>query len=350
MSKTDTPDAADFDIEAMMAELDLQDAEAAAAKKAETATPAAEPEAIDAELDAAIMSELASADFSASLETSLEPTAADKLNAEQDLDLQEVFTGEVAADIPAAVKSQVESVETVAIEADEVIAIEPDQPITLEDTTAEVEVSEAPALENRSIAGFAPRPEATPERSEESISALTAVKYRPDVEAFNRDIAFTDATLDQAMSSQASLVAYQNERAARAAAHAARMKLKFDSTEATLSEAYRQYAVDNGEKYTEKSIENRVRKDSRWRKAKEEVIEAEMYADIHKGFSFALKDRNDMLIQKGSHRRQEMQGQMRFMQDTQAAATQHINPSNRTLEQHDGAKAAMAAMRRAAGQ
>ncbi|MCZ3043686.1 PHP domain-containing protein [Acinetobacter baumannii] len=133
---------------------------------------------------------------------------------------------------------------------------------------------------------------------------------------------------------------YQNERAARAVAQAAKVKLKFESLEALLYEAYRKHFLANGEKVTEKAVENAVRKDSRWIKAKELYIEAEMYADIHKGFVYALRDRNDMLIQRGAYSRQERQGQLRmneyqeqhiqtFSQGREAA--QHAMKKNRNL-------------------
>lgn len=355
---TTTPDVPDFDIEAMMAELDAQTEEIIAAN-AEEAAPEISDEDIAAALeeDAAVINpkmlhhepaavvvepsedELALAEMIASQlddAAPFEPTAVEILDAEQTLDLDEVMDQVATTEV-----EQVEVEEVLAVEVQPEVEVEVHQSVQVEEVPmVTVEPDAQIELENKSIPDFEPKPVVAPERSEKALLELTKLKYQPDIESFNREIGFTDATLDIAMTSQASLVAYQNERAARSSAQASRLKLKFDSIEAMLYEAYRKVFVEAGEKVTEKAIENAVRKDSRWRKAKEAVIEAEMYADIHKGFVFALKDRNDMLIQRGSYRRQEMQGQMRMNGD-------NSNASNNEAKAANGHAAAMAAMKQA---
>lgn len=353
------PDAADYDIESLMMELDAQTLEMTATTEAKVEVNEIDESLLD-EIDQAITEsaqgvivepneeelELAAAIALAAaaeedIQAALSPTAANTLDAEQELDLAEVFEAPVATPSPiddqAIVDEMLEQIsDSIQVEPDKVVATEPDKAVELEDETVAIEPTESVELQQNDIPGFEPKPASTPERTEKALAALTKMKYAPDIEAFNREIAFSDATLDDAMMTQASLVAYQVERSARAAAQAASLKLKFDSIEAMLYEAYRKDFIAKGEKSTEKTIENAVRKDSRWRKAKEAVIEAEMYADIHKGFVFALKDRNDMLIQRGSYRRAEMQGQVRTM-DT----------ANESLKQSSGHAAAMAAMRQA---
>lgn len=361
---TTTPDVPDFDIEAMMAELDAQTDEiiAAKAEEAETeisaediaaaleeeAAPVISPKMLHHDLEPAAVvvepneDELALAAMIAEQlddDAPFEPTAAEMLDAEQTLDLDEVMSQATAAEVEQVVVEE----EVLAVEAPPAVAVEAHQPVELEVApTVAVEPDTKIELEDKPIPDFKPKPVETPERSEKALLELTKLKYQPDIESFNREIGFTDATLDIAMTSQASLVAYQNERAARASAQASRLKLKFDSIEAMLYEAYRKDFVEAGEKVTEKAIENAVRKDSRWRKAKEAVIEAEMYADIHKGFVFALKDRNDMLIQRGSYRRQELQGQMRMSGDSAPNSSY-----NNEAKAANGHAAAMAAMKQA---
>lgn len=376
-----TPDIADFDLDAMMAELDEQTAEIVAASASEPApAKAAEPEPVIKRTDhrgEEVADEIVIDDdidmdaVAAAMESTddlpfepTQPTKTDELTAEQELDLQEAFDPDAETTVvETPVELTAEEISTAAIALagvadalEKAVKVEVDPAVELQEPEKDVqpepekvaEVEAAPEVEvqDKSIPNFEPKPSEKPQRSEKAMFELTKLKYQPDVEAFNRDIAFTDATLDAAMVSQASLVAYQNERAARAAAQASKLKLKFDSIEALLYEAYRKDFLDKGVKVTEKAIENAVRKDSRWIKAKEAVIEAEMYADIHKGFVFALKDRNDMLIQRGSYRRQEMQGQMRFQESMEHAT----NPAhNQNVTDTSGHAAAMRALKNARG-
>lgn len=245
----------------------------------------------------------------------VEQMKTEKFNAEQQVDLEEVFQ-EVKSEIENTIDDQVELAsiqEDIMVEVFEDPNVEdaPNEPVetnAVEEVEAPVEV----AVQTKSIPEFEPKPTPVKSKSEPELVKLFELKYAPDVEAFQRDIAFTDATLDIAMRTQASLAAYQNEKAARANAQASRAKLNFESKEALLYEAYRKHFITTKEKVTEKAIENAVRKDSRWIKAKEILIEAEMYADIHRGFVFALRDRNDMLIQRGAANRQERNGQLRM--------------------------------------
>lgn len=355
---TKTPDVDDFSIESMLAELDEQTAEIIAETAAKSPEPTPEPTPVVEEVEVAPAIEISEEDLAimAQIENGelpddaafAPPSAAAVLDAEQTLDLEEVFEVEAppSLDDAQAIAAQLEAElnEQIEIEVHADVAVEANKPVTVEvDQPVEIEPDEPVELETKTIPDFTPRPVGGAEKSDKAISELAKMKYQPDIDAFNRDIAFTDATLDIAMTSQASLVARQNELAARAAAQAARLKLKFDGIEAILYEAYRKAFVEAGEKVTEKAIENAVRKDSRWRSAKESVIEAEMYADIHKGFVFSLKDRNDMLIQRGSYRRQEMQGQMRFLETTTAQA------NSRSSGSEVGTPAAHAAAMRAMG-
>lgn len=143
-------------------------------------------------------------------------------------------------------------------------------------------------------------------------SARAQLSYFVDVNQFNRDTKLTEATLDQAMMEQASLRAYYGTQAAQAEAQHARLKVRFDVLEAKLYDEHRKALAAGGEKVTEKMVENAVKLDARWSKAKNAVIEAETIASINKSLVISLADRRDMMIQLGADRREEFKGQLRI--------------------------------------
>lgn len=361
MSKIETVDNFDDEtLNELFAELDEQNLlieEEEQKKKAKTETVSAD----DIQLDEELLEdeELLAAELEASIEGAAQVTPEEiqeqinqqqreaQLDAEQELDLQEAFEPKVPEATPHEIVNDSVSVEDMLkeVEAEQTPMPQPEErpilpPVEESVDTVCEELPDDVELQSKDIPNFEPKQVDKQVKSEKEIERFVSLKYAPDVEAFNRDIQFTDATLDVAMRTQASLAAYQNERAARVVAQAAKVKLKFESLEALLYEAYRKHFLANGEKVTEKAVENAVRKDSRWIKAKELYIEAEMYADIHKGFVYALRDRNDMLIQRGAYSRQERQGQLRmneyqeqhiqtFSQGREAA--QHAMKKNRNL-------------------
>jgi hypothetical protein len=143
-------------------------------------------------------------------------------------------------------------------------------------------------------------------------SARAQLQYFVDVNQFNRDTKLTEATLDQAMMEQAGLRAYYGSQAAQAEAQHARLKVRFDVLEAKLYDEHRKGLAAGGEKVTEKMVENAVKLDARWSKAKNAVIEAETIASVNKSLVISLADRRDMMIQLGADRREEFKGQLRI--------------------------------------
>lgn len=154
-------------------------------------------------------------------------------------------------------------------------------------------------------------------RLKETLSQSHSSNSSIDVSKFNDETRLTDANLDNCMTNQSSLMAYYTAQSARSNAEVARAKLKFEVLEASLYSAYRKKLTDEGEKATEKSIENLVRLDARWQSAKEDVIQAQMISDIHTGFVHSLRDRKDMMIQKGSDRREEYKGKVRILGESE---------------------------------
>ncbi|WP_171492550.1 hypothetical protein [Acinetobacter brisouii] len=177
-----------------------------------------------------------------------------------------------------------------------------------------IEAQETPVVEPHKPVTTAPQAEGTPQMSEKAIKESASLRYRPDVIQFQRETKITDATLNQCMMDQASLVAYYSARYAEAESQAMTVKMKFEMLEAGLYDAYRKYFLAQGEKATEKAIENAVRMDKKWATARKLYIEARMYADTYHGFINSLRDRSSMLIQRGAATREEMKGQIRTIQ------------------------------------
>ncbi|WP_354734603.1 hypothetical protein [Acinetobacter nosocomialis] len=341
MAKTEKVDNFDDQIlDELFSELDAQNAlleEASKGEPTEATSPVPneseelDEELLEAELLANAVNEQGNEAAQVSpdeLEAQIkEAEAAVQLEAESELDLEEAFAGTEPEPTPEEIVNDQVSMDDMLKEVEaehaEIPPAEVHETPNVEITETHCEEDIEVDLQEKNIPNFEPKEAPKSAKSDKEMERIVSLKYAPDVEAFNRDIQFTDATLDIAMRTQASLAAYQNERAARAAAQAARVKLKFESLEALLYEAYRKHFLTTGEKVTEKAVENAVRKDSRWVKAKEALIEAEMYSDIHKGFVYALRDRNDMLIQRGAYSRQERQGQLRMVE--QQEQTQTLN-------------------------
>lgn len=144
-------------------------------------------------------------------------------------------------------------------------------------------------------------------------SAKAQLQFFVDVNQFNRDTKLTEATLDQAMMEQAGLRAFYGSQAAQAEGQHARLKVRFDVLEAKLYDEHRKSLAAGGEKVTEKMVENAVKLDARWSKAKNAVIEAETIASVNKALSVSLADRRDMMIQLGADRREEFKGAARVL-------------------------------------
>ena len=153
---------------------------------------------------------------------------------------------------------------------------------------------------------------------EESITtpvtdAATGLQYYVDVDQFRTDTRVSDVDLDRCMIEQSGLRAYYGAQAANAEAQYSRLKMKFEVIEAKLYNEHRTALASSGEKVTEKLIENAVKTDPRWFKAKNRVIEAETISDINRALVDSLRDRKDMLVQLGADRREEGKGQVRIL-------------------------------------
>lgn len=134
-----------------------------------------------------------------------------------------------------------------------------------------------------------------------------------DVEKFINDTRVSEVRLDECFQEQSSLRAYYGAQAASYEAHASKMKSVFEFREAQLFKEYRDKFAEEGTKTTEKMIENAVKLDPRWLKARQMLIDAQCQSDVAKAFVSSLVDRRDMLIQLGADRRDDNKGQMRLL-------------------------------------
>lgn len=168
---------------------------------------------------------------------------------------------------------------------------------------------------------------------------LENLKYKPDVRAFQLETAISDATIDQCMTNQPSLMSYWSAQQALADHQQALAKRQLDHVEATLFQVYRKALIKKGEKPTERLIDAYIRRDAMWELAYDVHATASQYANILKGNVFALVHRRDMLIQRGSSLRAEYQGQVRTLSaqnhdDHSMAALDNANRAlNRTHTQ-----------------
>ena len=201
-------------------------------------------------------------------------------------------------------------------------------PIPVTPTPPLMKIEPEPAPEPEPIPVKEPEPEpavaVAPEPEPEPVVETKVVGTSPekpepklnfyvDVNQFNRDTKLTEATLDNAMMEQAGLRAYYGSQAAQAEAQHSRLKVRFDVLEAKLYDEHRKALATGGEKVTEKMVENAVKLDARWAKAKNAVIEAETIASINKSLVISLADRRDMMIQLGADRREEFKGGVRIL-------------------------------------
>lgn len=314
------PNITDDELENLMAELEAQNAEIAAAQSAAAVpTPAA---VVEDEPVAEALPEEPAVEETAALEASEAETVPNPVAGEDELAaLEAELEAEQTATVSVPASAVTESIPPVAVEAltkngtvidqEVYVPLEGNITVTLPESKAvaalrEIETPPAPEAVERQLKREEPR------RPTEATGPGNLQHY-VDVDRFRDDTRVTEVNLDQCMIEQSGLRAYYGAQAARAEAQAARVKAKFEVVEATLYDHHRKELAKMGEKTTEKMVENAVKIDPRWIKAKNMVIEAETIATINKSLVESLKDRRDMIIQLGADRRDEYKGAARVL-------------------------------------
>lgn len=319
------PNITDDELESLMAELEAQNAEIAAAQSAASVpAPAA---VVEDEPAAEALPEEPAVEEAAAVEASEAETVPNPVAEEDELAaLEAELEAEQAAPVSVPVAAVAESLPADAVEAltKNGTAIDQEATIPLEGKTITVTTGKGAALSDAALtepsvthaAPSEPPVREEPRRPTEATGPGNLQHY-VDVDRFRDDTRVTEANLDQCMIEQSGLRAYYGATAARAEAQAARVKAKFEVVEATLYDHHRKELAKMGEKTTEKMVENAVKLDPRWIKAKNMVIEAETIATINKGLVESLRDRKDMLVQLGADRREEFKGGLRIMEEQQ---------------------------------
>lgn len=318
------PNITDDELENLMAELEAQNAEIAAAQSA-AAVPA--PAAVvEDEPAAETPPEEPAVEEAAAVEASEAETVPNPVAEEDELAaLEAELEAEQAAPVSVPAPAVAESLPPAAVEAltKNGTAIDQEAYIPLEGKTITVTTGKGAALSDAALTEpsathAAPSEPPEPPVREEPRRPTEAtgpgnLQHYVDVDRFRDDTRVTEVNLDQCMIEQSGLRAYYGAQAARAEAQAARVKAKFEVVEATLYDHHRKELAKMGEKTTEKMVENAVKIDPRWIKAKNMVIEAETIATINKSLVESLKDRRDMIIQLGADRRDEYKGAARVL-------------------------------------
>lgn len=314
------PNITDDELENLMAELEAQNAEIAAAQSA-AAVPTAAAVVEDEPVAEALPEEPAVEEIAA-LEANEAETVPNPVAGEDELAaLEAELEAEQTATVSVPASAVTESIPPVAVEAltkngtvidqEVYIPLEGKITVTLPESEAvaalrEIETPPAPEAVERQLK----REEL---RRPTEATGPGNLQHYVDVDRFRDDTRVTEVNLDQCMIEQSGLRAYYGAQAARAEAQAARVKAKFEVVEATLYDHHRKELAKMGEKTTEKMVENAVKIDPRWIKAKNMVIEAETIATINKSLVESLKDRRDMIIQLGADRRDEYKGAARVL-------------------------------------
>lgn len=162
----------------------------------------------------------------------------------------------------------------------------------------------------------------TADASSDLAAHYSTLDFFVDPKKFNVDTRLSDVELDKNMMEQNSLRAYYGSQAAQAEAQSARTKMKFEIIEAKLYDQHRRLLLENGEKVTEKMVENEVKKDSRWAIAKGKVIDADTISSINRALVESLRDRQSMLVQLSADRRDEFKQSRSTMAQTNAQEEQ----------------------------
>lgn len=332
----------DDEIEALMAELEAQNEEIAAAQ---LATPVVSAKTVvEDEPVAEAPPEEPAVEEAAAVEADEAEAGSDSVAAEDELAaLEAELEAEQESPVPVSAPPVAESLPPAAVESltkngtaidqEAIVPLVKDEVTGKLSTPGSVAHSDV-ALTEPSATRAAPS-ERVERRPSES-SGAAGLQHYVDVDQFRSDTRVTEATLDSCMIEQSGLRAYYGAVAARAEAQAARVKAKFEVAEATLYDHHRKALALTGEKTTEKMVENAVKLDPRWIKAKNMLIEADTIAAINKGLVESLKDRRDMIIQLGADRRDEYKGAARVL----AEQSEREELRDRAMRAMQGNKAA----------
>lgn len=120
---------------------------------------------------------------------------------------------------------------------------------------------------------------------------------RPDIERIYEDLSFDRGNLDTVWENQPKLLMRYGVELARAERKLADAKRELDATEAGVYDATRKNLVMNGVKFTETSLEARVRNTVQYQAKRQAFDLAQEDATVYRIAVDALRHRRDMIVQ-----------------------------------------------------
>lgn len=141
-----------------------------------------------------------------------------------------------------------------------------------------------------------------------TFSAVGPLKTFIDADKLQDDLNFTTTNISLAMTRQAALFAHYSRFAAEATYQSDRCKQQVDLLYANLDQQFRDSMTTAGTKFTEKTLESLIIKDTSYQEAQTRAHEARAIAKMVETTAESFKHRKDMLIQVGADLRQEKSG------------------------------------------
>lgn len=135
-------------------------------------------------------------------------------------------------------------------------------------------------------------------------------KERFSAETLRRDLAINDADLDTSMTEQAGLYGYYSALYAKAQYEADMAKNRVEIAKARAYKDVRSRLISKGAKFSEALLEAEVILHPDYQDASEMAAKYRMQAEMLRQGLEALKQRRDMLVQKGKSRLEELRGEL----------------------------------------
>lgn len=136
------------------------------------------------------------------------------------------------------------------------------------------------------------------------------------VEQLREDVSINDADIDGCMTSQASLYAHYSSLYAKAMYESGQFKIRADIAKARAYKEIRSRFIARATKYTEALLEAEVMLNESNIEAQELYNKYRMQETLAKEALEALKQRRDMLVQKGKSNLEERKGDLYLMGKT----------------------------------
>ena len=144
----------------------------------------------------------------------------------------------------------------------------------------------------------------------EETKKTEASRERFSAETLRRDLAINDADLDSAMTEQAGLYGFYSMQYAKAQFEADQAKIRAEVAKARAHKDVRSRLISKGAKFSEALLEAEVTLHPEYQDALELSAKYRMRAEMLRQSLEALKQRRDMLVQKGKSRLEELRGEV----------------------------------------